>query len=84
MNPNDRAVAQPMDYVVGPQPAPAKHWMESRTLWVNAIAAGLVVLEASTGALQPHLPVNLYAALAVALPVVNAMLRVLTNQGVRG
>lgn len=84
MNQNDRTANQPADYVVGPAPAPEKHFLESRTLWVNALAAGLVVLEASTGMLQPHLPVNLYAALAVALPVVNAMLRVVTNQGVRG
>lgn len=83
MNPNDRAVAQPVDYVVGPEPVPCKHFLESRTLWVNALAAGLLVLEASTGALQPLLPVNVYAAMAVALPVINAVLRVLTTQGVR-
>jgi hypothetical protein len=60
-----------------------KHWCHSRTLWVNAAAAGLVALEASTGLLQPHLPVNLYTAVAVALPMINAVLRVITTQGVR-
>lgn len=83
MNANDRNLMQPVDYVVGPEPAVAKPYWQSRTLWINALAAGLLVLEASTGALQPLLPVNLYAALAVALPVINAMLRVLTTQGVR-
>lgn len=63
--------------------AECKHWAKSRTLWVNAVAAALVALEASTGMLQPHLPVNLYTAVAVGLPVINAALRVLTNQGVR-
>ncbi|MEZ3186009.1 hypothetical protein HZR81_13830 [Pseudomonas sp. LM13] len=63
--------------------AECKHWSRSRTLWVNAIAAGLVALEAGTGLLQPHLPVSLYTAVAVGLPVLNAVLRVMTHQAVR-
>lgn len=58
-----------------------KPWWQSKTLIVNALAAGLVTLEASTGMLQPYLPVNLYTALGVALPIINAMLRVVTRQG---
>ena len=57
-----------------------KPWYRSRILWANAVAAGLVALEANTGLLQPLLPVNFYTALAVALPVVNALLRVVTSQ----
>lgn len=60
-----------------------KCWWQSKTLWCNAIAAGLVALEAGTGQLQPYLPVNLYAAVAVGLPVLNAILRFVTTQGVR-
>lgn len=63
--------------------ATCKHWWHSRTIWLNVIAAGLVALEASTGLLQPLLPVNLYAAIAVGLPVINAMLRIVTNQAIR-
>jgi hypothetical protein len=63
--------------------AECKHFCRSRTLWVNAIAAGLLALEAGTGLLQPHLPVNLYTAVAVTLPMLNAVLRVITTQGVR-
>ena len=63
--------------------AECKHWTKSRTLWINATAAALVALEAGTGMLQPHLPVNLYTAVAVVLPVINAALRVLTTQAVR-
>lgn len=59
-----------------------KRWFTSKTLWFNAAAAALVALEASSGLLQPLLPVNLYAAFAVLLPVVNAVLRVLTSKGV--
>lgn len=57
-----------------------KPWWQSKTLIINAVAAALVALEAGTGILQPHLPVNFYTALAVGLPVVNAVLRIVTNQ----
>lgn len=60
-----------------------KSWWKSRTLWVNAVAAMLVALEAGTGVLQPLLPINLYTALAVGLPIINALLRVITTSGVK-
>lgn len=60
-----------------------KAWWKSKTLWVNAVAAMLVALEAGTGILQPLLPVNLYTALAVGLPIINALLRVITTSGVK-
>ena len=58
-----------------------KPWWQSKTLWVNAVIAALAALEAGTGLLQPFLPVNFYAAVAVGLPVVNSVLRVITTQG---
>lgn len=58
-----------------------KPWWQSKTLWVNAIIAALAALEAGTGILQPFLPANFYALIAVGLPVVNALLRVVTTQG---
>lgn len=60
----------------------AKPWWQSKTLWLNAVAAALVALESGTGMLQPLLPVNFYTLLAVGLPVLNAALRVMTTQGV--
>lgn len=60
---------------------PKKRWWRSRTLQVNALVAALVALEAGTGLLQPLLPVNIYTAVAVGLPIVNAVLRVVTSQG---
>jgi hypothetical protein len=60
-----------------------KPWYKSKTIMVNALAAGLVALEAVSGLLQPHLPVNFYTAVAVGLPVINAVLRVITSEGVR-
>ena len=60
----------------------AKPWWHSKTLWLNAVVAALVALEAGTGVLQPVVPVNVYAALAAGLPVLNAVLRVMTTQGV--
>ena len=60
-----------------------KAWWKSKTLWVNAVAAMLVALEAGTGVLQTLLPVNLYTVLAVGLPIINALLRVITTSGVK-
>lgn len=58
-----------------------KQWWKSKTLQVNMLAAALVALESGTGMLQPHMPVNFYTALAVGLPIVNAVLRVITTKG---
>lgn len=74
--------------------ASCKRWWHSKTLWFNAICAALIALEATTsatafdpmtgamtgGVLQQYLPVNIYVAMAVVLPIVNAMLRVITTQ----
>ena len=59
-----------------------KPWYKSKTLILNAVAAGLVALEAGTGMMQPYLPANFYAIVAVGLPVLNAILRVITTQGI--
>lgn len=56
-----------------------KPWWRSRTLWLNAIAVALIALEARFELLQPLLPVNVYALFATALPVVNAVLRLITS-----
>ena len=57
-----------------------KAWWRSRTLQANALVAALVALEEGTGLLQPVLPVNFYTAVAVGLPIINAVLRVVTTQ----
>lgn len=59
--------------------AAAKPAWKSATLWVNALVAGLVALELGWNVLQPLLPINVYSAIAVALPVINAVLRVFTR-----
>ncbi len=58
-----------------------KPWYQSLTIWVNVAAIALVAIEAQLAELQPLLPVNVYAAIAVALPIINALLRVRTHQG---
>lgn len=60
-----------------------KKWYHSKTLWVNVTVAALVAFEAVFGLLQPVLPVNLYTSIAVGLPVVNAILRVITTEGIQ-
>jgi len=67
----------PLMIITAPAPKP---WWRSRTLIVNAVALALAGIESQLGALQPLLPVNVYAAIAVALPVVNMLLRGVTWQ----
>lgn len=57
-----------------------KPWWLSRTLIVNAALLALASAESQLQVLQPLLPINVYALLAFALPVVNAVLRVVTTQ----
>lgn len=59
----------------------SKRWYASKTLWLNAVIAGMVALEASWGLVQPLLSVNFHSAIAVVLPVLNAVLRVLGSKG---
>lgn len=58
-----------------------KRWYKSKTIWVNVGAAALMALEASTGLIKPYMADTFWVAMAVALPMVNAMLRVITSQG---
>jgi len=60
-----------------------KSWWKSKTLWVNVIVAVLASLEATTGLLQPYLPEHWYVVVAVGLPVINVVLRIVTTQGLK-
>lgn len=57
-----------------------KSWYRSKTLWVNLLVGVLAAVESQFNLLQPLLPVNFYAALAFALPVINAALRLITKE----
>lgn len=59
-----------------------KPWYASKTLQLNAIAAALVAAEAHLGVIQPLLPVNFYAVIASALPLLNALLRMVTSKAI--
>ncbi|MDH2918463.1 MAG: hypothetical protein PXX73_04640 [Sideroxydans sp.] len=56
-----------------------KPWYRSKTLWFNAVVAGLLVLEANFAVLQPYLAGSVYAWFSTVLAVGNAMLRVVTT-----
>ena len=58
-----------------------KSWYRSKTLWFNAIVAALAALEGVTGLLAPYTGQNFYSALCVVLPIGNAMLRVISTEG---
>ena len=58
-----------------------KSWYLSKTLWLNIVVTLLTVAESQLGVIQPLFPVNFYAVVAFGLPLLNAMLRVITTQG---
>lgn len=59
-----------------------KSWYLSKTIWLNALVVTLATIESSLNILQPILPVNFYAIVAFALPVLNVFLRTVTHSGV--
>lgn len=54
--------------------------IRSKTMWFNAIVAGMAAIEPALGLLQSFLPGNVYAYLTAFLTVGNAMLRAVTTQ----
>lgn len=61
-----------------------KPWYRSRTLLLNLLALLLAVGSAAEPLLpsvQGMLPANLYVCIAFGLPIANAVLRVITTQG---
>lgn len=58
-----------------------KRWHRSKTLWLNALAVGLAAAEVQLHLLQDVLPGGLFPWLAFGLPVLNAMLRLVTTTG---
>ena len=58
-----------------------KPWWKSKTLWFNAIVGALAALEASANMIQPYLPSNVYGYGLMLLIAGNAVLRIVTTQG---
>ena len=61
--------------------ASKKPWYKSKTLWFNVLVAALVALEASASMIQPFLKGNVYGYGLLILTAGNAMLRIITTQG---
>lgn len=57
-----------------------KAWWKSKTLRINTVAGVLAAAELKLGLIQPFVPVNVFVALAIGLPIVNALLRPFTTQ----
>ncbi len=58
-----------------------KPWYQSKTLWLNALAAALVVVEANFSLLQAELGNQAYIASMGALAAANLVLRSITREG---
>lgn len=66
-----------------PRAVARKPWWQSWTLMANALVLALAIAELQLGVLQAVLPVNVYAVLAFAMPIVNGLLRLRTHTGIR-
>jgi hypothetical protein len=62
---------------------PMKKWWKSKTLWLNAVSAGFVALEASFGMLREKMSPEHYLVLLGLLAALNAGLRFITSQPVK-
>lgn len=62
--------------------ATSKPWYKSKTLVFNIVMTALLALEASLGQLSALIPANVYAVLATALAVGNAVLRVISTTAI--
>lgn len=60
-----------------------KPWWKSKVLWFNAVVSALAALEASANLIQPYVPGNIYAWGLLLLVVGNAVLRVITVEGLK-
>lgn len=59
-----------------------KRWWKSRTLWFNAVVAALAAIEAGAHLIQPYVPGNVFGYGVLLLTAGNAVLRIVTTQGV--
>ncbi len=60
----------------------SKKWYHSKTIWFNAKAASLLLVEKNLPILQPLIPLNIYTVATVVIPLVNVWLRTITTKGV--
>lgn len=63
--------------------AVTKPWWQSRTLWFNASAAVLLVIEQQLALIKPFLGNETYAVFAISVMATNAVLRTVTSMGLR-
>ena len=61
----------------------SKKWYRSKTIWFNAAAASLLLVEQNLSVLQPLIPLNIYTVATVVIPIVNVWLRVITTKGIK-
>ena len=65
-----------------PKRTPRKHWLKSRTLWVNTIAALLLTAESSLQIVQPIVGEKMYLWISFGLVLINVVLRSLTTHAI--
>lgn len=61
---------------------PTKPWYQSKTLWLNFLAAVLVALETNFHLLQSSIGDHAYVAISSVLAGANVVLRMVTTEGI--
>lgn len=59
-----------------------KPWYKSKTIWFNAISAGMIAFEASMHLIQPQITPSQYLGLISFMAVGNTLLRAITTHGI--
>jgi hypothetical protein len=57
-----------------------KHWLQSKTIWFNAVIACLAAAEASFSMLKPYLGESTYGVALFAVTIINVYLRCITSK----
>lgn len=66
---------------VTPEP---KHWYQSKTIWFNAAVVAVGLATSATPALEQYMSAEMYGVIATFVAFVNAILRLVTGQPIKG
>lgn len=65
-------------------PPEPKHWYQSKMIWFNLIVGAAALATSATPALEQHMSPEVYAVLLATVNFINAVLRLVTGQPIKG
>jgi len=76
---------QPTPTTNQPMPTPEpKHWYQSKMIWFNLIIGAAAIATSATPSLEQHMSPEGYAVLLATVNFINALLRLVTGQPIKG